>query len=60
MPPAWKWPLPWELDRHINKVIEERHAKYGSKDRTKTEAPEPAPGTRNQLYDEAYEALTKG
>lgn len=30
MPPEWKWPLPWEMERHMNKVLADRKKKYGT------------------------------
>ena len=31
MPPRWMWHLPWEINRHMEKVVADRKAKYESK-----------------------------
>jgi len=32
MPPEWMWPLWWEMERWLNRIVKERAAKYGSDD----------------------------
>ena len=32
MPPQWKWHLPWEMERHMERVVADRKAKYGGGD----------------------------
>jgi putative NADPH-quinone reductase len=32
MPPEWMWPLPWEMEQWIDRVVRERKAKYGGND----------------------------
>lgn len=48
MPPEWKWPLPWEMDDHLTKVVADRKAKYGGDD---DDDDEPV-GDENQLLPE--------
>lgn len=30
MPPEWMWPLSWEMETHLEKVIADRKARYGT------------------------------
>lgn len=32
MPPQWMWPLPWEMEAHMDKVIAKRKARFGHDD----------------------------
>ena len=32
MPAEWKWPLSWEMERHMQRVVAERKAKAGVED----------------------------
>jgi hypothetical protein len=32
MPPEWMWPLNWEMDKWLEKIIKDRKAKYGGDD----------------------------
>lgn len=50
MPPEWMWPLPWEIDAALERVVEARKAKRGNND--SSEPPPPAPGTGNTLYEQ--------
>lgn len=32
MPPEWMWPLYWEMDVWLDRVVKQRKAKYGGGD----------------------------
>lgn len=32
MPPQWMWPLPWEMERHMDQIAADRKEKYGGSD----------------------------
>lgn len=46
MPPEWMWPLPWEMEAHMDKIIAKRKAKYGGDD---TDAEPTGEATENEF-----------
>lgn len=52
MPPEWMWPLPWEMESHMRRVVAERRERFGIEDDDDEDEPYEGGGLRNELADE--------
>lgn len=54
MPPEWMWTLPWEMERHMKKVVAARKEKYGKDDDDDDVDMDGDGWTRNEMIPDAW------